>query len=131
MPQASLYHIPLVLPEVVLATKEFNEKARSEAFDCLVSMGEKIKGGGSLKPTADLEKMDEDEASGKTAAVTLACPSDPSTSRGSYHRNVHQACSDWNGWEIATYDQCRGDSSVENPFRVQRYGSRCLQWFED
>lgn len=66
MPQASLFHIPLVLPEVVLATKEFNEKARSEAFDCLVEMGEKIKAGGSLKPAVDSETMDEGEA-GKPA----------------------------------------------------------------
>ncbi|KAG9002109.1 hypothetical protein FRB90_011442 [Tulasnella sp. 427] len=60
MPQTSVYHIPLVLPEVVLATKEFNEKARSEAYDCLVSMGEKIKAGGTLKPPGDSETMDED-----------------------------------------------------------------------
>ncbi|KAG8944184.1 hypothetical protein FRC04_002140 [Tulasnella sp. 424] len=71
MPQASLFHIPLVLPEVVLATKEFNEKARSEAFDCLVEMGEKIKAGGSLIPAVDSQKMDEGEAGRATIEAYL------------------------------------------------------------
>lgn len=43
MDTASLGHVSTILPEVVLGTKEFNEKARVEAFECLVLMGTAIK----------------------------------------------------------------------------------------
>lgn len=43
-----LYFIPCVLPEVILCTKETNEKARQTAFDVLVQMGDKMKAGGVI-----------------------------------------------------------------------------------
>lgn len=43
-----LYFIPCVLPEVILCTKETNEKARLSAFDLLVQMGEKMQAGGTI-----------------------------------------------------------------------------------
>ncbi|KIW06263.1 uncharacterized protein PV09_02735 [Verruconis gallopava] len=49
LPPTDLYFIPAVLPEVVLCTKETNEKTRAEAFDMLVAMGEKIMGGGTIQ----------------------------------------------------------------------------------
>jgi len=48
LPSSDLHFIPAVLPEVVLSTKENNEKARRAAFDLLVSMGEKMAGGGTV-----------------------------------------------------------------------------------
>ncbi len=41
-----LYFIPSVLSEVVIATKEINEKARNAAYDLLVGFGERMKAGG-------------------------------------------------------------------------------------
>lgn len=49
LPSSDLYFIPAVLPEVVMCTKETNEKTRAEAFDMLVAMGEKIKVGGTIE----------------------------------------------------------------------------------
>ena len=49
LPSSDLYFIPAVLPEVVMCTKEANEKTRAEAFDMLVAMGEKIKEGGTIE----------------------------------------------------------------------------------
>jgi ribosomal RNA-processing protein 12 len=49
LPSKDLYFIPAVLPEVVMCTKETNEKTRAEAFDMLVAMGEKIKAGGTIE----------------------------------------------------------------------------------
>ncbi len=43
-----LHFIPSVLSEVVMAAKEVNEKARTAAFDLLVSMGEKMQQGGTV-----------------------------------------------------------------------------------
>ncbi|MCJ1311635.1 hypothetical protein MMC25_005308 [Agyrium rufum] len=41
-PNESLHFIPAVLSEVVLATKEVNEKARTQAFDLLIQMSKKL-----------------------------------------------------------------------------------------
>lgn len=43
-----LYFIPSVLPEVILCTKETNERAREAAFDLIVLMGEKMLAGGTI-----------------------------------------------------------------------------------
>ncbi|KAB8346247.1 hypothetical protein FH972_023292 [Carpinus fangiana] len=43
-----LYFIPSVLPEVILCTKETNERAREAAFDLIVTMGEKMQEGGTI-----------------------------------------------------------------------------------
>lgn len=48
LPATSLHFIPTILPEVVLATKETNEKARKIAFELLISMGEKMQEGGTI-----------------------------------------------------------------------------------
>jgi ribosomal RNA-processing protein 12 len=48
LPASSLHFIPTILPEVVLATKETNEKARRVAFELLIAMGEKMKEGGTI-----------------------------------------------------------------------------------
>jgi ribosomal RNA-processing protein 12 len=48
LPSEDLHFIPSVLSEVVISTKEVNEKARTAAFDLLVSMGEKMKQGGTV-----------------------------------------------------------------------------------
>jgi ribosomal RNA-processing protein 12 len=42
LPNTSLHFIPSILSEVVISCKEVNEKARTTAFDLLISMGEKI-----------------------------------------------------------------------------------------
>lgn len=46
IPNSDLHFIPSILPEVVISAKEVNEKARTAAFDLLVSMGEKMALGG-------------------------------------------------------------------------------------
>lgn len=48
LPSDDLHVIPSILPEVVIATKEVNEKARTAAFDLLVAMGKKMKQGGTV-----------------------------------------------------------------------------------
>lgn len=48
LPSSDLHFIPSILPEVVISTKENNEKARRAAFDLLVAMGEKMAGGGTI-----------------------------------------------------------------------------------
>ncbi|KAK5175673.1 pre-rRNA processing protein [Saxophila tyrrhenica] len=48
LPASDLHFIPSVLSEVVISTKEVNEKARTAAFDLLVLMGEKMAEGGTV-----------------------------------------------------------------------------------
>ncbi|KAG0131187.1 armadillo-type protein [Tuber indicum] len=48
LPTTDLHFIPSILSEVVISTKEVNEKARTAAFDLLVLMGEKMKSGGTV-----------------------------------------------------------------------------------
>jgi ribosomal RNA-processing protein 12 len=48
LPTSDLSFIPSVLPEVILCTKENNEKTRKAAYDLLVSMGEKMQQGGII-----------------------------------------------------------------------------------
>lgn len=52
MDQSKLYIIPSVIPEVVMSTRENNERARSVAFDLLVIMGEKMAQGGVVANSA-------------------------------------------------------------------------------
>ncbi|TID24138.1 NUC173-domain-containing protein [Venturia nashicola] len=48
LPDSDLTFIPAILPEVVICTKETNERARNMAFDLLVQMGERMKSGGTI-----------------------------------------------------------------------------------
>ncbi|KAK1815311.1 pre-rRNA processing protein [Friedmanniomyces endolithicus] len=48
LPKDDLSFIPSVLPEVVIAVKEVNEKARTAAFDLLVRMGHTMSEGGKV-----------------------------------------------------------------------------------
>jgi ribosomal RNA-processing protein 12 len=48
LPTSDLHFIPSVLPEVVLCTKETNEKTRKAAFDLLILMGEVMQKGGTI-----------------------------------------------------------------------------------
>lgn len=48
LPSSDLHFIPSILSEVVISAKEVNEKARTAAFDLLVSMGEKMQQGGMV-----------------------------------------------------------------------------------
>ncbi|OCK83237.1 NUC173-domain-containing protein [Lepidopterella palustris CBS 459.81] len=48
IPNTDLHFIPSVLSEVVISAKEVNEKARTAAFDLLVSMGERMALGGTV-----------------------------------------------------------------------------------
>ncbi|RCH92144.1 hypothetical protein CU098_002645 [Rhizopus stolonifer] len=49
LPSADLHFIPAILSEVVLASKDNNEKTRHFAFELLVHMGRKMKEGGVVK----------------------------------------------------------------------------------
>jgi ribosomal RNA-processing protein 12 len=48
LPKSDLHFIPSILSEVVISAKEVNEKARTQAFDLLVLIGEKLKEGGTI-----------------------------------------------------------------------------------
>ena len=48
LPTEDLHFIPSVLSEVVISAKEVNEKARTQAFDLLVLIGEKMAEGGTV-----------------------------------------------------------------------------------
>ncbi|KAL9001307.1 MAG: hypothetical protein Q9169_000198 [Polycauliona sp. 2 TL-2023] len=49
LPSSDLHFIPAILSEVLIATKEVNEKARSAAFELLVLMGRKMGEGGTIE----------------------------------------------------------------------------------
>ena len=57
MDQSMLYIIPSLIPEVVMSTRENNERARSAAFDLLVIMGEKMAQGGIVTNSASTSAM--------------------------------------------------------------------------
>lgn len=67
LPTSDLHFIPAILSEVVLASKDHNEKTRNFAFDLLVSMGNKMKAGGVVQ-NSRLEGFD---ASVPDASATL------------------------------------------------------------
>jgi ribosomal RNA-processing protein 12 len=48
LPTSDLHFIPAVIPEITIATKETNEKARTTAFDLLISLGDKMIAGGTI-----------------------------------------------------------------------------------
>jgi ribosomal RNA-processing protein 12 len=48
IPSTQLHLLPPLLSEVILSTKEANEKSREAAFELLVVMGQKMASGGSL-----------------------------------------------------------------------------------
>lgn len=48
LPKSDLHFIPSILSEVVISAKEVNEKARTQAFDLLVLMGQKMGEGGTV-----------------------------------------------------------------------------------
>ena len=60
IPSNALHFIPSVLPEVVISCKEQNEKARTTAFDLLVSMGQKmVSSEGSIVDNSKVPHMPE------------------------------------------------------------------------
>lgn len=48
LPPSDFHFIPSILSEVVISTKEVNEKARTASFDLLVAMGRKMQQGGTI-----------------------------------------------------------------------------------
>lgn len=66
LPQDHLYFIPAILSEIILATKDNNEKSRQLAFAVLIEMGNVMQKGGVIKnsliPGFD-ESMPDSEAS--------------------------------------------------------------------
>ncbi|KAI8884302.1 NUC173-domain-containing protein [Backusella circina FSU 941] len=68
LPATDLHFIPSILSEVVLASKDSNEKTRGFAFELLVEMGRKMREGGIVK-TSRLEGMD---ASAPDAAANIS-----------------------------------------------------------
>jgi len=59
LPASDLHFIPSVLPEVVLCTKEINEKTRTAAFELLIAMGQVMQNGGTIL-NAKIPHMPED-----------------------------------------------------------------------
>ncbi|KAL8972005.1 MAG: hypothetical protein Q9183_000782 [Haloplaca sp. 2 TL-2023] len=59
LPQSDLHFIPSILSEVVIATKEVNEKARAAAFDLLILMSRKMSEGGTIEQSK-IPHMDAD-----------------------------------------------------------------------
>ena len=48
LPPQELEFIPLILPEVILRTKETSERAREAAFNLVIQLGDKMKDGGII-----------------------------------------------------------------------------------
>ena len=69
LPNESLHFIPAILPEIVISCKEINERARTTAFDLLISMGDKIVA--ATGSTIDISKLDDmpDNEEPKTASL--------------------------------------------------------------
>ncbi|KAI0341904.1 ribosomal RNA-processing protein 12 [Trametopsis cervina] len=68
IPPTSMHLLPSIIPEAVLGTKEPSEKARTAAFDLVVSMGKKMSEGGVVRRDL-LEGMEEDGPGQATASV--------------------------------------------------------------
>ncbi|PPQ62932.1 hypothetical protein CVT24_006172 [Panaeolus cyanescens] len=68
LPSTSLHVIPSLIPEIVLGTKEPSEKARTAAFEAILSMGRKMSRGGVVKRSM-IDGMEEDGAMDATASV--------------------------------------------------------------
>lgn len=49
LPSDSLHHIPSLIPEAVLGTKESNERTREAAYELIVGMGRKMGEGGVIQ----------------------------------------------------------------------------------
>lgn len=61
LPNDSLHFIPSILSEVVISCKEVNERARTAAFDLLISMGEKMaSASGSMIDNSKVPHMPSD-----------------------------------------------------------------------
>ena len=48
IPDNELHHLPSIIPEAVLATKEANQGTRDNAYELLVQMGHKMESGGTI-----------------------------------------------------------------------------------
>lgn len=48
IPPTSLHHIPSLIPEAVLGTKESNERTREAAYELVVGMARKMEQGGTI-----------------------------------------------------------------------------------
>ncbi|KAJ6499124.1 armadillo-type protein [Mycena sanguinolenta] len=68
IPSSALHVIPSLIPEAVLGTKEPSEKARTAAFELVVTMGKKMSEGGVVKRNL-MDGMDEDGAEDATANI--------------------------------------------------------------
>ncbi|PRT52437.1 Ribosomal RNA-processing protein 12 [Wickerhamiella sorbophila] len=60
LPKSDLHFIPTVLSEVILATKDVNEKTREASFELLIVMGQKMAEGGVIDH-GKIADLDDDE----------------------------------------------------------------------
>lgn len=67
LPTSCLHFIPSILSEVVISTKEVNEKARAAAFDLLIIMARKMNQGGIISQS----KIQHMSANASNAQATL------------------------------------------------------------
>jgi ribosomal RNA-processing protein 12 len=65
---SELHFIPTILPEVVICTREHNEKARTAAYELLVRMGELMAQGGTIQ-NSKVPHMAEDAPSTSQASL--------------------------------------------------------------
>jgi ribosomal RNA-processing protein 12 len=70
LPETSMHMIPTLIPEAVLGTKEPSEKARTAAFNLIVTMGHKMSAGGVVRRDK-VDGMDEDGATEGTLAARV------------------------------------------------------------
>jgi ribosomal RNA-processing protein 12 len=61
LPESDLHLIPDILSEVILSTKEVNEKSRLAAYDLLIVMGNKMKNGGTIIMSKILESNESND----------------------------------------------------------------------
>ncbi|GAC75827.1 uncharacterized conserved protein [Moesziomyces antarcticus T-34] len=80
IPSDELHHLPSIIPEAVLATKEVNALTRQNAYELLVQMGYKMEQGGSINrglveghgAAAGADEEAEDESEMADAGVVSA-----------------------------------------------------------
>ncbi|PKK65020.1 NUC173-domain-containing protein [Rhizophagus irregularis] len=68
LPDTDLHMIPDILSEVILSTKEVNEKSRLAAYDLLIIMGNKMKNGGNIIMSKILESKESDNTSSSSSS---------------------------------------------------------------
>lgn len=114
IPSTSLHLLVSLIPEAVLGTKEPSDKARSAAFELILSMGRRMKEGGVVKRSM-IDGMEEDDAAEDCKFEPYFARNHQLTwiydSHCCYCAGVHDYDCWWSCGCKPPYDQCYGNCS--------------------